>query len=276
MKKITLLFSSLFALILCITAQNLNNPKDAEGYYIVKWDCANDQWATSNNFEVDENFTFAVDVTGTPFEDWLKATPNTAGATRSIAINKWSNKGEVNANTNRLKQIKGNIYGATWNIAQMGNSGSTMNVGDLVKVDSVCYIGGQVFGFEYTNDNPGAGWWMWPSGIGEGTSIDPGTGNIFKTLAYTGSKTSAEFYNDDYPGLFDESYGDQKGYAPACANTTAGTKDPKFNAADVIGIEFYNLQGVKLNIEPEDGLFLKTSILSNGSRISEKVIKNRK
>ncbi len=38
--------------------QTVNNPKDANGFYIVKWDCANETFAAANDFEVDETFTF--------------------------------------------------------------------------------------------------------------------------------------------------------------------------------------------------------------------------
>ena len=46
-------------------AQTLNNPIGSDGCYIVKWDCTTNSFASSNNFEADETFTFAVDITGT-------------------------------------------------------------------------------------------------------------------------------------------------------------------------------------------------------------------
>ena len=90
-------------------SQTLNNPTDADGYYIVKWDCDQGAFADSNDLEVDETFTFVIDVTGTPFEDWLLETPTAAGATRALAINKWTNYGDVSGGTNRLKQISPNV-----------------------------------------------------------------------------------------------------------------------------------------------------------------------
>jgi len=280
MKKITLLFATLLVVVIGAKAQTLNNPKDADGYYIVKWDCnANNgqgNWAASNDFEVDENFVFAIDVTGTPFEDWVKETPTADGATRSIAINKWSNYGEINGLTNRLKPIRGNIYGATWNIAQMGASGSTFDVESALGIDSIVYVSGQVFGFEYTADNSGAGWWMWPDGVPEATAIDPGTGCIFKTLPYTGTKTSAEFYNDDYPGLFDtdSSIGSQKGYAPSCAviDEEQGIR-PVTIDSPVVGHEYYNVLGIKLNREPVSGLFIDRATKADGTSVATKVLK---
>lgn len=271
MRKITLFIVGLFATALCINAQvQLNNPKDAEGFYIVKWDCQNETWAASNDFEVDETFTFAVDVTGTPYEDMLKSAPSVAGATRSLAINRWTGFGDLNGNTNRLKQIKGNIYGATWNIIQLG---TTLNVADATTAGAETFVAGQIFGYEYNAETPGAAWWQWPDGIAVGTNVDPGTGNIFKTAPYTGTKTSSVFYNDDFGNeLFGKDY-PEKGYAPACAVIGTGIEQVQKDAADVVKVEFYNLQGMKLNAEPETGLYIKTSILSDGSSLNEKLIK---
>ncbi len=195
--------------------------KTQTGHYIVKWDCSQNAFADSNDFEADETFTFAVDVTGTAWEEWLKETPTNAGATRALAINKWTNWGDVSGGTNRLKQIGENIFAATWNIAQIATAEELIT--KSVTVDSVVYISGQVFGFEFTEDNPGAGWWMWPATIPGGTAIDPGTGNaIFKTLPYTGTKTSDEFYSDDYEGgLFFSNNTPEKGYTLPCAGMYA-------------------------------------------------------
>lgn len=275
-KKFTLFVATFLLVVLGVNAQTLNNPKDADGFYIVKWDCANNTWAASNDFEVDQTFTFAIDITGTPFVDWLKGTPTAAGATRSIAINKWSNYGEVNGLTNRLKQISGNIYGATWNIAQMGAAGSTFDVVGATGIDSVVFIYGQVFGFEYTADNAGAGWWMWPDGVPEGTAIDPGAGNgaIFKTLPHTGTKTSPEFYNDDYPGMFDFDAGlaAVQGYTLACAVPT-GIQTIQASNSPVVGHEYYNFQGQKLSQKPQTGLFIDKAIKADGTTVSTKVFK---
>lgn len=222
MKKFTLLTAFLLMIAVISNSQTLNNPKDGDGYYIVKWDCSENVFAASNDIEADEIFTFAVDVTGTPWEDWLKESPTAAGATRALAINKWTNYGDVSGGTNRLKQIKENIYAATWNIIQMA---STMDVESATGVDSVVYIYGQVFGFEFTEDNPGAGWWMWPAEIPEATAIDPGTGAIFRTLPYTGENTSDEIWSDDVDGgLFFSNNTPEKGYSLPCALSTGITE----------------------------------------------------
>ena len=271
MKNFTFLIIAILTIVQGANAQTLNNPKDSSGYYIVKWDCANSTWAASNDIEADETFTFAVDVTGTPFENWLKATPTAAGSSRSLAINKWTNYGDVSGGTNRLKQIKGNIYGATWNIIQIA---STMNVTSATGIDSIVYIYGQVFGFEYTSTNPGAGWWMWPAEITAGTAIDPGTGSIFKTLPYTGTKTSDEFFSDDFEGgLFLSNNTPEKGYTLPCAVVT-GISDISKPDSPVVGHEYYNLQGVKLSRKPERGVFIHKAIKADGSSVSTKEIKS--
>ena len=263
MKK-TILFLISFLMIAAVSnAQSLNNPKDANGYYIVKWDCSLSAFAASNNIEADETFTFAVDVTGTPFEDWLKATPTAAGATRSLAINKWTNYGDVSGGTNRLKKISGNIYGATWNIIQMA---STMDTAKATGIDSVVFIYGQVFGYEFTSTNPGAGWWMWPASIPAGTAIDPGTGSIFKTLPYTGTKTSPEFYSDDYEGgLFFSNNTPEKGFTLPCPVATDIHKVSVGTNVKIIGHEYYNILGVRLQEEPRTGLYIHKILKADGT-----------
>lgn len=271
MKRITLFFAAFLMVALFANALEVNNPIGTDGFYIVKWDCDNDTWAASNDFEVDETFTFAVDVTGTPLEDWLKETPTNAGATRSLSANRWTGFGSFLDSTTRMKQIKGNIYGVTWNLCQLPRG--DFNVEDATATDAETFVSAQIFGFEYTAENPGAAWWQWPTGWTEGETVTPaGMDAMFKTLPYSGTKTSLEFYNDDYPGLFENDFGDLGGYAPACVVTT-GIENVYHDAANVVGVEFYNLQGVKINAEPESGLYIKTSILSNGTRVSEKQAK---
>jgi hypothetical protein len=270
MKRITLFVAAFLMVTFCAKAQFVNNPKTADGY-IVKWDCSNNAWATSNSFEVDEAFTFAIDVTGTPLEDWLKETPTNAGATRSLAFNKWTGFGGLNGDSHRLKQIQGNIYGATWCFTQLATD---LDIAAATTIGAETFVWGQVFGFEYTADTPGASWWQWPAGTTEGAVVDGGVGGdgMFKTAPYTGTKTSSEFYSDDYGNeIFGNSY-QLAGYAPACA--TIGTGIHSVNVdAPVVDREYFNLQGVRLNKEPESGLFIETSILSNGARVSTKTIK---
>jgi len=270
MKKITLLFVALVLAAIGAKAQNsLNNPKDANGYYIVKWDCnANNgqgDWAASNDFEVDEAFTFAVDITGTPLEDWVKEPATNDGATRGIAINRWSGFGNFLDDIDRLKLIKGNIYGATWCFTQ---AAGTFDVSQATQMDAITYFMMQVFGFEYTSDNIGAAWYVNAIGI-DGADAD---GNVFTSAPYTGTKTSVDFYADDYDGFWPLTVG---GYAPSCAviDSKTNIQSVSVDSSPVVGNEYYNLLGIKLLKEPESGLFINKAIKADGSFVTTKVIK---
>ncbi len=267
MKKFTLFLISFLMIAAFTQAQNtLNNPKDKAGHYIVKWDCELNEFADTNDFEADETFTFAIDVTGTPWEEWLKETPTAEGATRALAINKWTNFGDVSGGTNRLKQIKENVYGAQWNIIQMA---STMDVESATGIDSIVYIYGQVFGFEFTSENPGANWWLWATGVPEATAIDPGagTGAIFKTQPYTGTKTSEEFYSDDYEGgLFLSNNTPEKGYTLPCPEPViVSVDDVTAPDAKVVANEYYNSLGQRLPEVPLKGFYIHKMLMDDGT-----------
>lgn len=247
MKKFTFILAAALVSFSAMAQHTLNNPVGADGRYIVKYDCAKDQFAASNDMEVDETFTFAVDVTGTWLEDFLKGTPVAEGASRAIAINKWTSKGDVSGETNRMKQIKGNIWGMTVNYAQIFVNQDVL-ASDVLKADSVLYIYGQIFGFEYTADNPGAGWWMWENQE-VNTTQAPGSDCLFAFLPYTGTKTSSEFFADDYE---DGIYGsDQKGFAAPCVDAVTAVEDVviKTQGAKIIenGQLYILHNGVKYN-----------------------------
>lgn len=216
MKKFTFVLAA--ALIsLSAAAHELNNPVGADGRYIVKYDCEKGAFAESNNMEADETFTFAVDIKGTWLEDFVKGTPSAEGASRGVAINKWTSKGHVNGETNRLKQIDGTIYGMTVNYAQIFSNDSVLKA-DVTKADSVLYVYGQVFCFEFTAEEAGAQWWQW--GDQEiATTQAPGSDCLFAFAKYTGTKTGADFFGDD----FDEPmFGfSEQGYAAPCVLATA-------------------------------------------------------
>ena len=191
-------------------AHTLNNPIGTDGRYIVKYDCSAGAFAKSNDMEADETFVFAIDVTGTWLENWLKDTPAAEGASRGIAINKWTSQGDVNGDTNRMKQLSGNIWGMTVNYAQI----ATSDFSKALMTDSVLYVYAQIFGFEYTAENPGAGWWMWADQPVETSQAD-GSDCLFAFAPYTGSKTSPDLYADDYAD--GDIYGFQiTGYAAPC------------------------------------------------------------
>ena len=226
-------------------AHTLNNPIGTDGRYIVKYDCSAGAFAQSNDMEADETFVFAIDVTGTWLENWLKDTPAAEGASRGIAINKWTSQGDVNGDTNRMKQLSGNIWGMTVNYAQI----ATSDFSKALMTDSVLYVYAQIFGFEYTAENPGAGWWMWADQPVETSQAD-GSDCLFAFAPYTGSKTSPDLYADDYAD--GDIYGFLiKGYAAPCIdlgqgieNTVVEKKGAKFVEN---GMLYIMHNGVKYN-----------------------------
>ncbi len=203
------------------SAQNLNNPiKD--GCYIVKWDCEQGTFAESNDFEVDETFTFAIDITGTSWVNWLNQ-KGTKG-TRMIATNfSFAGNGEqdVNRNGDRLFHIKDNIYGKTINLKQLATVALNLRNGSEFEIHS------NLFGFEYNEENAGASWYMNP-----GEEISANGNYFFKTAPYTGTRTCPDFMTSDYNGC---SYKDIDciGYAAPCV-----VSNPCYNGESKQDIQF--------------------------------------
>ncbi len=268
MKKITLIMAAaMVALSAGAETFTVKNPVGTDGRYIVKYDCEKGQFAESNDMEVDETFVFAVDVTGTWLEDALKKPATAEGASRGVAFNNWTNYGDTNGDFRRLKQISGNIYGTTANFAQLMVNEELK--GNAVMTDSVVYVYGQLFIFEYTSENPGAGWWMWEDQTPEVT-LAPGADCFFAFAPYTGTKTSEPLYADDYENGDIFGFG-ITGYAAPCLEEATAVEDINSNL-NVVAVEYFNILGVRLNAAPENGVYVKTNVLENGKRISEKVI----
>ncbi len=263
MKKISsLLVACMVAL--CASAYTLNNPIGADGRYIVKYDCASGQFAASNDMEVDETFVFAIDITGTWLEDFVKAPATAEGASRGIAFNNWTNYGDTNQDFRRLKQINGNIYGMTCNFKQV-----MVDPSKAIMKDSIVYVYGQIFVFEFTSDNPGAGWWMWDVNEVNSTQAD-GADCLFAFAPYTGNKTSEDLYSDDYEdgNMFNQNV---TGYAAPCILST-GVEDVVSADIKPVAVEYYNVLGARLSEVPVEGVFIRTSIYDNGKRVSEKIV----
>jgi len=200
MKKI-LLVSSLFVTIICFAAQTLNNPIGKDGCYIVKWDCNTKSFASSNDFEADETFTFAVDITGT---DWVNYLQGETG--RGLCTNfSLSSDGAQNISRDgdRLYPIQGNIYGKTINIAQLATAWTTPAKGAQTAIYS------NLFGFNASKGE----WWQNPS-----EDIIGNSDCFFKTAAYTGTHTCDAFYTNDYSNIYN--WINQKGYASPCVIDT--------------------------------------------------------
>ncbi len=211
-KLFTLLLAVAGIGMLPLLAHALNNPIGADGRYIVKYDCTAGTFTSSNDMEVDETFVFAIDVTGTWLENWLNESSTYNGAARGIAVNAWTNYGRLKNDTERLMQINGNIWGMTCNFAQL--LGNSIEAQKATMPDSVVYVFAQFFGFEYTADNIGAGWWMWGDQEPYITQAD-GSDCLFAFAPYTGTKTSPELLVSDHPDGY--IYGiEQVGYTAPC------------------------------------------------------------
>ena len=217
MKKVYVVLAAALFSLTAMAQHTLSNPVGEDGRYIVKYDCAQGKFASSNDMEFDETFTFAVDVTGTWLEEFLKGTPAAEGASRGLAINKWTSYGDVNGETNRMKQINGNVWGMTVNYAQIFTNKEVL-AADILQKDSVVLVNGQIFGFEYTEDNPGAGWWMWADQPVDVT-LAAGSDCLFAFAPYTGERTSEDFFADDFEeGIYGS---EEQGFAAPCVLATA-------------------------------------------------------
>lgn len=195
-----------------------HQPQAADGSYIVKWDCATNNFATSNDMEYDETFVFAVNLAGTPLGNWLKGNA-TSGRQRGVAFDKWRGGKEQNQmadKTARLWLIRDTIYGATFNFKQL--DGFTPGNGQKTQ------IAARLFGFETpigAKCRAGAGssiWYYWPSGWNEGYT-SRNDQYLFAFAAYTGTKRNTINQNDyDQRDFFYEnnSYIISAGYAPPC------------------------------------------------------------
>lgn len=204
-------------------AHTVNNPIGTDGRYIVKYDCEAGQFAASNDMEVDETFVMAFDLTGTWMVDYLLGTPIVEGAQRGIAFNFWTSCGDTDLDVRRLKQIDGNIWGMTLNINMAKNA--TADFSKALMPDSVMYVYGQLFGFEWTEDKMGALWWQGLDGGFDGANtVADGADCVFTFAPYTGTKTSTvEFYGDEFAGgMYNYSI---MGYAAPCVDITAGVED---------------------------------------------------
>ena len=108
-------------------AQLLNNPIGSDGCYIVQWDCATNSFAASNNFEADESFTFAIDITSTEWVGWLAENSHRGICTNFSLTSDGAQN--ISRDGDRLFHITGNIYGKTVNIAQLASSWATPALG---------------------------------------------------------------------------------------------------------------------------------------------------
>lgn len=254
MKKV---FAFVAVALFCtnIFAQNckLNNPTDANGY-IVLWDCANDDFAESNNFMPGQTVTLAFDVTGSVWETAIQGSAP-EGTTLIPAIHMWfdivkngdsQGSGDCNPEIERLMQIRDNIYGFTINLAQVLDAKSAGNGAKAIVNGTDLWARAEMFIANYKNADgtPGDVWNQ------ERHTIDYGAGFVlFNTLQSDGSAMDAAFTGASYtPAMF---INDQAGYAAPCGTTAtelptniANKKAPKFIEN---GNLYFLSNGVKYN-----------------------------
>lgn len=226
MKKI-FTFIAVAAMAMAAHAQyECNNPVGEDGRYIVKYDCAQGKFAASNDIMADEAFVFAIDIKGTWLEDWVKGTPEVAGASRGVACNFWTSYGDVDGDIKRFKQINGTVYGMTLCLSQAMTGAEAPKA---VMTDSIVYVTGQLFGFEYTATDAGAKWWQWDNNP-VGTTFAPNSdGAIFATRPYEAGRGVEDFYANDFS---ESMFGfETKGYAAPCVSIAAGVEQTEVKAA---------------------------------------------
>ena len=277
------------------TFANPTYEKDGVEYSIVKWDLEKGAFAASNDFEVDETFIFAVDVTGTPLEDALKTpsrNPNVLG--RGVAYDIYvdnapeGTEGKMNID-GRLFYIKDNVYGMVLNLFQQAVT-RYADAGLLPSADYseygalepgyVVVYNDNIFGFGWSAENMGEEWWD--------AVAAPIQGQLaFETAPYTGTKTSPEFFYGDivpadfcpFDGLdaagFHQAVDNWGGYAPVSfADGVPGLGAAvKGIASDVETVKsvYFDLQGRAIE-NPAQGLYIRQDIKADGSKASVKVI----
>lgn len=272
------------------------NPKDADGNYIVKWNYDTESFAESNDWEVDETFIFAIDVTGTPLEAAL-ATPsrNPAVLGRGVAYDLYvtscpeDTEGAKNVD-GRLFHIKDNVYGMIVNFFQQHVS-RFKDAGLLPNADFTDYEclqpgyvtswGSNIFGFGWSNDNPGAEWW-------DGVAAPIQGEFSFSSAPYTGTKADAnewtfgEVVEEGYSpfngldaGSFHSMCDAWGGYAPSeFWDKVKEISAVKTVAADAqtVSSKYFDLQGRQIE-EPAQGLYIRQDVKADGSVKAVKVIK---
>lgn len=218
MKKLVLLVAAIATSFAAMAQVTINNPVDEYGRYIVLWDCDADDFAASNAFEPGENATIAFDVTGTVWEEALKAPEK--GGTRALCANLWTNFGRKSDDTNRLVHLRDNIYGATMNFATCVSSyfQNPQLFTNMTATDSIVYVEGQLFMFEYDGEGGTLEWYINALGI-----VTLGGDNVIFATAPSTGRQDADIYNDDF--AFPYAMKGVLGYAAPCVDLPSATEN---------------------------------------------------
>lgn len=276
------------------------NPKDGDGKYIVKYDLENGKWAEANDWTVGETFVFAVDITGTDLQTALaaaQASPADGILGYGVAFDIYPTNMEAedvesmgNLNLDgRAFHIKDNIYGMVFNMKQFAASRfkNTFKGGDTklsgLDADFVTEFNASIFGFGWTDKSAGAIWW---NGVSE-----PIQGQFaFASAPYAAEKDSPEFWwdeivPDDYQalaGMDNANFGEANqtaGYLPATVDFLKAAlgenaiETVASVSADVVAVNYFDLQGRKLTVEPVNGMFIRQEVMSDGAAKAFKVVK---
>lgn len=293
MKNSTLLLGLAAIVLSPATSFAFGNPVDENGNYIVKWNPETESFADANDWEIDETFVFAVDVTGTGFEEGL-ATTGRASIGRGMAYDLYvtsapeGTTGKANID-GRLFHIKGNVYGMVINFFQQHTSRyaddfllPNEDYSDYGCLEPGCVMewNANLFPFGWAEDNPGAEWW-------DAIATPSGGEFPFACAPYTGTKTSKEyFYGDIVPadytpfegldaGAFHSMCDNWGGYAPVEfweeLIEPAAIQGIENSDSSVISSSYYNLQGQKLSHLPQKGIFIRLDKNSDGSSKAIKI-----
>lgn len=298
MKKFTVLFAAAALLGGTANAETFGNPKDKDGNYIVKWNPETESFATANDWEIDETFIFAIDVTGTSFETALQSSSrNPAVIGRGMAYDLYVTSapegtvGKANID-GRLFHIKGNVYGMVINFFQQHTTryaddfllpNADYTEYGCLELGAVTEWNANIFPFGWAADNPGAEWW-------DAIATPSGGEFPFASAPYTGTKTSPEFfYGDVTPADYCPLKGLDAGAYHSMCDNWGGYAAPEFfkdaiggdditMVADIafdenVNVSFYNIQGQKLNAEPQNGIYIRREVKADGSAKSLKIVK---
>ncbi|MBQ0136714.1 MAG: Ig-like domain-containing protein [Bacteroidales bacterium] len=211
-----------------------NQPVGKDGYYIVKWDCEKNTWAESNGMEYDETFVLAIDLTGTPYESWVKNAQSAGGVNYPVdntvvSLNTFLNDrgNEYTDNRARLWHIRDNIYGAMYNFAQFemknGGNNPTPAIGAQTKIYTRIFESATLFSDRCFPITPSADYqkgsvWSYKDEWYSAKDNEP----FFVFAPYTGTKTGAEFTTEEQtPGTYifydKDHYVVSKGYSAPCS-----------------------------------------------------------
>lgn len=297
MKNSTFLVGLAAMLLAPATVFAFGNPKDENDNYIVKWNPETNSFADSNDWEIDETFIFAVDVTGTGFaEAMAQPSRNPEVLGRGMAYDLYvtgapegtTGKGNIDG---RLFHIKDNVYGMVVNFFQQHTTryaddyflpNEDYTEYGCLEPGYVVYYNANLFPFGWSADNPGAEWW-------DAIATPSGGEFPFASAPYTGTKTSDIFYYGDIvpegvcplegldAGAYHNMCDGWGGYAPYeywqdLVDSAAVNTIEKSDATTISSI-YYNLQGQKLNAVPEKGVYIRMDKKSDGSVKSVKVLR---